>query len=146
MSLAGPAATLVPWNFAPTIERLTFGWSLHPHVLLQQRALHAHPQVALALHVDNKIVVGGAFTTFQATGDAGVTERNRIARLNPNGTVDSEFNPNANNGVTTLAVQRDGKIVLGGAVGGLLYRSLESTETVARLPPVAGGEKHVARA
>jgi uncharacterized delta-60 repeat protein len=70
--------------------------------------------LALALHVDNKIVVGGAFTSFQATGDAGVTQRNRIARLNPNGTVDSEFNPNANNGVTTLAVQRDGKIVLGG--------------------------------
>jgi aquaporin Z len=36
--------------------------------------------------------------------------------------------------------------VLGGAVGGLLYRSLETTETVARLPPVAGGEKHAARA
>ena len=61
--------------------------------------------LALALHVDNKILVGGGFTTFQAPGDAAPSTRNRIARLNPSGTVDSEFNPNANNGVTSIAVQ-----------------------------------------
>lgn len=70
--------------------------------------------LALAYHVNNKIVVGGGFTSFQAPGDPAATTRNRVARLNPSGTVDSEFDPNANNGVTTIAVQRDGKIVLGG--------------------------------
>ena len=69
--------------------------------------------LALLPHVDNKIVVGGGFTSLRpANGES--TPRNRIARLNPNGTVDSEFNPDANNGVTSLAVQRDGKILLGG--------------------------------
>ena len=70
--------------------------------------------LALALHVDNKILVGGGFTTFQAPGESAPTTRNRVARLNSSGTVDSEFNPNANNGVTSLAVQRDGKILLAG--------------------------------
>ncbi|MBI5689911.1 MAG: hypothetical protein HZC55_07400 [Verrucomicrobia bacterium] len=70
--------------------------------------------LALALHVDNKIVVAGGFTTVWPAGDATASGRNRLARFNPNGSLDSEFNPNANNGVTTLAVQRDGKILLGG--------------------------------
>ncbi len=70
--------------------------------------------LALASHVDGKIVVGGGFTSFQPAGDSSATVRNRLARLNANGTLDTEFNPNANNGVTALAVQRDGKIVLGG--------------------------------
>ncbi|MEO5959192.1 MAG: delta-60 repeat domain-containing protein, partial [Opitutaceae bacterium] len=70
--------------------------------------------LALASHLDGKMVVGGGFTTFQENGGTQVTTRNRIARLNLNGTVDSPFDPNADNGVTSLAVQRDGKIVLGG--------------------------------
>ena len=70
--------------------------------------------LALAMHVQGKLVVGGGFTSLQPASDPAVITRNRIARLNANGTVDSEFNPDANNGVTSLAVQRDGKIVLGG--------------------------------
>jgi uncharacterized delta-60 repeat protein len=70
--------------------------------------------LALALHVDGKLLVGGGFTVFQPAGDASPTTRNRIARLNPSGTVDSEFDPNANNGVSAIVVQRDGKILLGG--------------------------------
>ena len=69
---------------------------------------------ALALHVDGKMVVAGGFTTLQPNGAASATARNRLARLNPDGTVDSEFNPSADNRVTALVVQRDGKIVLGG--------------------------------
>jgi uncharacterized delta-60 repeat protein len=70
--------------------------------------------LTLAMHVDNKILVGGGFSSIFPAADFAPTTRNRIARLNPNGTVDSEFNPNANNGVSTIAVQRDGKILLGG--------------------------------
>ena len=39
--------------------------------------------------------------------------RNRIARLNPNGTLDTAFNPNANGTVRAIAVQADGKILVG---------------------------------
>lgn len=57
LPLAGPAATFVPWNFAPTIERLTFGCSAQPQLLLQQRALHAQPQVELASQVALALVL-----------------------------------------------------------------------------------------
>lgn len=67
--------------------------------------------LALALHVDGKIVVGGGFTQFQSPEP---TTRMYVARLNPDGTVDSQFDPKANNGVTSIAIQRDGKILLGG--------------------------------
>src|SRR5205807_3193554 len=52
-------------------------------------------------------------------GGAAVT-RNRIARLNPDGTLDT-FNPNANGTVYAMAVQADGRILLGGnftSIGG----------------------------
>ncbi len=65
---------------------------------------------ALAQHIDGKILVAGGFTTFQTDG----TTRNHIARLNVDGTPDSQFNPNADNRVLTLLVQRDGKILMGG--------------------------------
>ena len=42
---------------------------------------------------DGKILIGGAFTTLSPNGGATVT-RNRIARLNPDGTLDTAFNPN----------------------------------------------------
>lgn len=69
---------------------------------------------ALAQHTDGKILVGGGFTAFQANGAAAATTRNRIARLNLDGSVDAGFDPNANNRVLTIAVQRDGLILVGG--------------------------------
>ena len=44
---------------------------------------------------DGKILIGGDFTTLSPNGGAAVT-RNHIARLNPDGTLDTAFNPNAN--------------------------------------------------
>ncbi|MCJ7548861.1 MAG: PKD domain-containing protein, partial [Anaerolineae bacterium] len=63
---------------------------------------------ALAVQADSKIVVGGSFTTL------GGGARNRIARLNHDGTLDTTFNPGADGAVYALAVQADGKIVVGG--------------------------------
>src|SRR5438876_9406393 len=68
---------------------------------------------------DGKILIGGDFTTLSPNGGAAVT-RNRIARLNPDGTLDA-FNPNANGTVYAIAVQADGKILAGGlftSIGG----------------------------
>ena len=66
----------------------------------------------LAIQPDGKIIVGGFFTTFN-----NVTAR-RIARLNSDGTIDTDFISNTGTGfnsiVTTLEIQPDGKILAGG--------------------------------
>src|SRR6266404_5619843 len=67
----------------------------------------------VVLQPDGKILIGGSFTSLAPNGGMSVT-RNRIARLNPDGTLDTAFNPNANNTVWTIAVQTDGKILVGG--------------------------------
>ena len=45
----------------------------------------------------------------------GTTTRNYIGRLNPDGTLDTSFNPGADGSVEALAIQADGKIVVGGS-------------------------------
>ena len=67
----------------------------------------------LVVQADGKILVGGAFTTLGG-GGTGTTTRNRIGRLNPDGSLDTSFNPGANDFVRTLAIQGDGKILVGG--------------------------------
>ena len=59
---------------------------------------------------DGKIIIGGDFTSFNGIS------RNRIARLNTNGTLDTSFNPGtgANNWVLTTSIQSDGKVIIGG--------------------------------
>ena len=59
-----------------------------------------------------KVVIGGTFT------NAGATLRGRIARLNPDGTLDITFQnglAGADNTVDAVAVQSDGKVLLVGA-------------------------------
>ena len=61
------------------------------------------------------------------------TARNRIARLNTDGTLDLTFNPNANNPVYTIAVQGDGKILIGGtftSVGGTARNRIARVSTL----------------
>ncbi|MCX6878768.1 MAG: choice-of-anchor D domain-containing protein [Verrucomicrobia bacterium] len=72
---------------------------------------------SLALQADGKILVGGSFTTMDGAA------RNRIARLNADGSLDTGFNPNASSEVYCLVVQADGKILMSGSfttVGGVL--------------------------
>ena len=73
----------------------------------------------LAVQPDGKMIVGGNFTGLG--GVTGTTTRNRIGRLNVDGTVDPSFNPGTNGPVLAVAVQADGKILAGGnfsAAGG----------------------------
>ena len=65
---------------------------------------------SMALQSDGKVLVGGSFTT------VGGVSRNRIARLNSNGSLDTSFNPGtgANDWVRALALQSDGKVLVGG--------------------------------
>src|SRR5437667_5149455 len=88
---------------------------------------------AVVVQSDGKILVGGDFTTLSPNGGATVT-RNRIARLNPDGTLDTAFNPNSNDTVYSMALQADGKILVGGnftSIGG------QPRNRIARLDPPA---------
>ncbi len=64
----------------------------------------------IALQPDSKIIVGGTFTSFSGT------PRNRIARLDASGTIDSGFDPGTGmNGTVNCALRlSDGTIMVGG--------------------------------
>lgn len=64
-----------------------------------------------AVQSDGKVVVGGRFTTMNATN------RNRIARLNSDGSLDNLFLPGIgpDGDVLAIAVQTDGKLLIGGS-------------------------------
>ena len=65
--------------------------------------------LAVAFQLDSKVLIAGEFT--QVNG----APRNRLARLNPDGTLDTAYNPNANSTVRALALQTDGKALVGGS-------------------------------
>lgn len=82
---------------------------------------------SLVRQPDGKILIGGIFS--QISG----SPRNRLARLNADGTLDASFNSlvsayGSGRGIQTIAVQPDGKIIIGG------YASQDgSLKIVARL-------------
>jgi uncharacterized delta-60 repeat protein/uncharacterized repeat protein (TIGR02543 family) len=65
----------------------------------------------IALQPDGKIIIVGDFTTYNGT------PRNRVARLNSNGSIDLSFNPGtgANDSVYGVAIQPDGKVLIVGS-------------------------------
>ncbi len=63
---------------------------------------------ALAVQPNGKILVGGFFTLINNV------PRNRVARLNNDGSVDTGFDVSANSTVYDISFQTDGKILLGG--------------------------------
>lgn len=80
------------------------------------------PIFAIAVQPDGKILIGGAFTTYDGSPAP------RIARLNRDGSLDSSFNPGTgpDAGVSAIAVQPDGNILIGGIfnkVAGVYRRS-----------------------
>ena len=71
--------------------------------------------LAIALQSDGRILIGGQFSSVNGTNRFG------IARLNTNGTLDLSFDPGSgahgslgSASVYALAVQPDGKVLLGG--------------------------------
>jgi len=68
------------------------------------------PVTEISVQADGKLLVAGGFTLVGATG------RNRIARLLSDGTIDGSFiyGTGANNTISALTLQPDGKILLGG--------------------------------
>lgn len=66
--------------------------------------------LAASLQGDSKIIIGGNFTSYNGT------LRNKIARLNTDGTIDNSFDPggSVNYYVNTISIQNNGKIIIGG--------------------------------
>src|SRR6266699_2723910 len=93
--------------------------------------------LVVVVQPDGKILIGGSFTSLAPNGGMSVT-RNRIARLNPDGTLDTAFNPNANNTVGTIAVQTDGKILVGGIFFGASSIGGQPRNRIARLDATNG--------
>lgn len=75
------------------------------------------PVQAIAMQADGKILIGGLFTSIG--GETPDTTRNYIGRINDDGTLDLSFNPGADQRVDVIAVQADGKILVGGNFTGL---------------------------
>lgn len=69
--------------------------------------------LAIALLGDGRMIVGGGFTTIGG-GGFGSTSRSRLALLSAQGNVDTNFNPGTNATVNAIAIQPDGKYVVGG--------------------------------
>ena len=67
---------------------------------------------AVAVLTNGQMIVAGSFTGLG--GGSGTTARSRVGLLNRDGTVDPTFNPGANGTVHAIAVQTDGRILVGG--------------------------------
>lgn len=80
-----------------------------------------------ALQPDGKLLVGGDFTTVNGT------PRNRIARLNTDGSLDGSFDPGSgcNSVVQCMLLQPDGRVLVGGnfnQVNGMAFKLLARLE------------------
>ena len=63
---------------------------------------------SIALQADGKIILGGSFTTFNDQPAL------NVARLNPDGSLDTSFNPALDNDVTGLALDTNGRLLVSG--------------------------------
>ena len=69
---------------------------------------------ALAFESDGRLLVAGDFLNLQASDEDHLSTQLFVARLDEAGSRDGYFRPQPNAMVTSLAVQHDGKILLGG--------------------------------
>ena len=93
---------------------------------------------SIVIQPDGKILTAGSFTNY-----GGVVRRG-LARVNPDGSLDTSFDPQMENGgiVRSLALQPDGKLIVGGSLTNLYSEQVMrlyvngSTDESFRPPPV----------
>ena len=68
---------------------------------------------AITVQPDGGILVGGQFSMLG--GGTGTTTRHRIGRILSNGNVDAGYDPGADGDVLAIALQTDGRVVVGGS-------------------------------
>jgi uncharacterized delta-60 repeat protein len=91
---------------------------------------------SIALLPDGKIIILGTFTSM----DSGAVSRSHIARLNADGSLDMSFDPPVNSGLTCMALQPDGKLIVSGSlpvIGGVPRTVTRLTTTGAVDPTFA---------
>lgn len=89
---------------------------------------------AVAVQGDGKILIGGDFTSYNGA------PHGHVARLNQDGSVDNTFNPDTgtNGSVRAIAVQVDGKIVIGGVftnVNGMPFNRIARLDADGAIDP-----------
>ena len=128
-------------GFLRATALLVFAMALLPSIGVAQNADDGFdPNANGSVHVqvvqaNGKILVGGTFTNID--GQA----RNRIARLDANGNLDTEFSSTDVDGiVSAIAVQADGRIVIGGGFSqvGASLRNRVATFLRSSCSPMAG--------
>ena len=70
---------------------------------------------AIAEQADGKIIAGGMFTQLKPNSSPNGVYRNAIARINQDGTLDTNFDPNAYGGIGAIAVQSNGQFIIAGS-------------------------------
>lgn len=117
--LIGGRFDIVGGSRRPALARLDRDGRLDPgfeaRLEVDENLNYGNPEVnAMVLDPDGKVLIGGQFTKVGGTG------RNRIARLNPDGSLDDGFNPatGIEGGdyptVLSMALQPGGKVLIGG--------------------------------
>ena len=110
-------------NGLPGLARLNSDGTLDPSFSMGTGLSAAGFVSSIRLQPDGRILVAGTFTSYNGTA------RKNILRLLTNGTIDPSFVPGTGPdlGISSIALQSDGKIVLGGAFttwNGTAHRSL----------------------
>lgn len=86
----------------------------------------------MALQPDGKLVIGGIFTQVTSGASGNGTPRFGMARLDRDGILDADFNPNAFGGIGVIVQQPDGKYLVGGSftsIGGVTVRNFARLNT-----------------
>lgn len=82
---------------------------------------------AVAEMPNGQLIVGGIFNSVNTGHSADAIPRKALARLNADGTLDSDFNPSAFGGFGTIYVESDGSYLVGGSftsIGNVTIRNL----------------------
>ncbi len=117
------------------LARLYANGQLDPDFQVNIAGTNDPSVTSLAVQPDGKILIAGIFTSVNGA------ERFHLARLEPDGTLDANFNPGAANSgmVYALAMQPDGKVLIGGWDQGNLIRLLNDGSRDTAFNPVPNG-------
>ena len=101
---------IVGGSIATSVARLNTNGTIDGTFALTGTGLNNYVGTVAIQPSDEKVIIGGPFTSYNGT------TRNRIARLNTNGTLDTGFDPGTgfDSQVRCVAVTSGGQIVVGG--------------------------------
>jgi uncharacterized delta-60 repeat protein len=114
-SITWPSDVIWSNSTKPTLQNL-ISYSINPNFTIGTG--FNNPVLTIVFQPDGKILVGGNFASYNGT------TMNYLIRLNADGSIDTSFNTGAgpNSSVTSIVVQSDGKIIVGGG-----FTSFDST-------------------